>query len=390
LTGRDIVCLSTHYWDGRRFRKQEFMSRFAARNRVLYVEPSFSMARSPAPHVREVAQNRWFLPRLESRTYALSLMKPPRGLPKWTEPRLRRVNYRWYAHLIREAEQRLQFRNTILWIYNPRYANAIQSIPHDYLVTDLVDDIPAYPGMGERTAADLTECIEELARRSDLFVATAKPLLRRYGRGARRVEYIPNGFDATRFSILNLRGEPPAALKHIPRPIIGFVGSLFAFLDFALLGRIARVHRDKSLVLVGRVAPEVCKSVARLERLPNVFYLGEQDPRSIPAYIQAFDVCVNPFRAGRVADSVSPLKVYEYLAMGRPVVSTPMASLRDDATGSVIGFARDAAEFCGQIERSLRADQPSAAKLRQDAVAAHSWDRLFSRVDAACDAALKN
>jgi glycosyltransferase involved in cell wall biosynthesis len=390
LTGRDIVCVSTHYWDGRRFRKQEFMSRFARSNRVLYVEPSFSMARSPAPHLREVAHNRWFLPRFESRTFALSLMKPPRGLPKWTQPRIRRLNYRWYARLIREAQHRLDFRNTILWIYNPRYADAMQLIPHDYLVMELVDDFPAYPGMGDLAAADLTECVEELVRQSDLFVATAKPLLRRYGQTARRAECIPNGFDAARFPPLKVSGEPPAPLKHIPRPIIGFVGSLFSFLDFALLGEVARTHLDKSLVLVGRVEPNVVQEVARLRQLPNVYYLGVQDQRSIPTYIRAFDVCVNPFRVGRVADSVSPLKVYEYLAMGRPVVSTVMAGLRDDPVASVIAFARDGSEFCDQIERCLHADEPSAAKLRQEAVAAHSWDRLFARVDAACDAALKD
>src|SRR3954467_4954413 len=100
LTGRDIICLSTHYWDERWFRKQEFMSRFARANRVLFVEPSFSMARRPEGHLSEVATNRFIVPRVERRSDTVHLLKPPRGLPRWSDPRIEKLTYQWYGRVV--------------------------------------------------------------------------------------------------------------------------------------------------------------------------------------------------------------------------------------------------------------------------------------------------
>src|SRR5438270_13101190 len=109
LRGRDIICFSTHYWDDRWFRKQEFMSRFGDSNRILYVEPSFSMARRPQAFLREVAVNRFLVSTVETRSDTVHLLKPPRGIPKWTHPVVERPNYRWFGRAITRAVQRLGF-----------------------------------------------------------------------------------------------------------------------------------------------------------------------------------------------------------------------------------------------------------------------------------------
>src|SRR4051812_3208712 len=149
LNGRDIICLSTHFWDERWFRKQEFMSRFARANRVLFVEPSFSMVRGPEGHLAEVATNRLLVPQLERREQNVHLLKPPRGLPKWSDPRVERLNYRWYGRVVGRAAERLGFRDPILWVYRPAFLAGIDSIPHERLVFDLVDDLAAYGGDGK-------------------------------------------------------------------------------------------------------------------------------------------------------------------------------------------------------------------------------------------------
>src|SRR4051812_10383448 len=144
LEGRDIICVSTHYWDERRFRKQEFMERFGEANRVLFVEPSYSMVRAPEPHLSDVAINRALLPTVELRGKRIHLFKPPRGLPKWSDPRIDRLTFRWYGRLIARAAKRLGFRDPILWVYRPSYFYALDTIPHGHLVFDLVDDLAAY------------------------------------------------------------------------------------------------------------------------------------------------------------------------------------------------------------------------------------------------------
>jgi glycosyltransferase involved in cell wall biosynthesis len=390
LTGRDIICLSTHYWDGRRFRKQEFMSRFARSNRVLYVEPSFSMARRPEAHLRELASNRFLLSTVEERAGGLHLFKPPRGIPKWNAfPRIEKLTYEWFGRTIARAAGRLGFRDAVLWMYEPSYAHALDAIPHRDLVFDLVDDLSAYPYGGDRDAraAVVEGQVTGIVERSDLLVVTARTLLDRYGPRARNAVQVSNGFDARIFSPNGATG-PPAALADVPRPILGFIGTIFTFLDFDLLAEVAKAHPDKSLVLVGPVERTAADEFSELAKLPNVFHVGPQPQSDIPSYVAAFDVCVNPFATGPAADSVSPLKVYEYLAMGRPVVSVPMKALQMEDAARAVAFADGPREFSEQVELCLTDEVQQAAPGRIETARDYSWDRLFERLESGCDDAL--
>ncbi|HKP91740.1 MAG TPA: glycosyltransferase [Thermoleophilaceae bacterium] len=384
LRDRDIVCFSTHYWDDRRFRKQEFMARFAEANRVLFVEPSFSMARRPDPHLREVASNGVLLPRGESRGPSLHLLKPPRALPKWTNPTVERLTYAWHGAVVAREVRRLRFRDPILWVYRPGYVHALDAIPHAQLVFDLVDDLSAYGGGSD---PNVEAGVMELVRRADLLVVTAVTLAERYGAEARRVAHIANGFDADRFAP-ERTGPVPPELEGLPRPILGFIGTLFPFLDFELLHDVAARHPDKSLVLVGPVESGSTQEVERLVRRPNVHHVGRQPQDAIPAFVAAFDVCLNVFKRSRMSDSVNPLKVYEYLATGRPVVSSAMEALRREDAGRLVAFADGADEFSNQIERCLAKDGPEAAERRRAAVEPYSWQRLFERLSEAAEEAL--
>jgi glycosyltransferase involved in cell wall biosynthesis len=386
LRGRDIVCLSNHYWDERWFRKQEFMSRFARENRVLYVEPSFSMARGPEEHLSDVATNRFMRARLERHADGVTLLKPPRGLPKWSHPRVERLTYRWYGHVVGHAMRSLGMRDAILWIYRPSYWHGLAAIPYRHFVFDLTDDLAAY-GRHEGGLPHVERFVTDLARRSDLLVVTATTLLERYGQLAKRAVQIPNGFDASRFDGSD-ELDPPSLLESVPRPIIGFVGTLFTFLDFELLERVALAHHDKSLVLVGPVETTAQRKVARLLRLPNVHHVDDQPQAAVPLFLAQFDVCLNAFLAGRAADSVIPLKVFEYLAAGKPVVSTPMRALEQEPAAEQICFAGTPEQFCAAVVRCVADSSAAARRARREAVADYCWERLFSRLDKTCEATL--
>jgi glycosyltransferase involved in cell wall biosynthesis len=327
------------------------------------------------------------LAQTERRQENVHVLKPPRGLPKWSDPRVERLTYRWYSRVVGRAAERLGFRDAILWVYRPAFLSGLNAIPHQQLVFDLVDDLAAY-GRDDGTSNEYVEgLVTELVRRADLLVVTAKTLLDRYGADARAAVQVANGFDGDLFAP-NRPQPPPHALASIPRPILGFIGTLFNFLDFELMEEVAHVHHDKSLVLVGPVEANAAEAVARLRALPNVHVLGRQPQSTMPAYMAAFDVCLNPFRRSRVADSVNPLKVYEYLAAGKPVVSTPMEALRREAAGAVVAFADGAADFCEQVGRSLTPDVQAASEARRRAALPYSWERLFKRLDEACEAEL--
>jgi glycosyltransferase involved in cell wall biosynthesis len=389
LQGRDIICLSNHYWDERRYRKQEFMSRFARDNRVLFVEPSYSMVRQPEVHLRDLATNRHVLPRVTRRTGQVHVFTPQRGLPKWSDPRIERLTYRWYGRSIARAARRMGMRDIVLWVYRPSYAHALGAIPHADLVFDLTDDLTAYEAPGSERFEYVEGLVTDLARKSDLLVVTAQTLLERYGRLARRAEVVPNGFDAAVFSpeAAATHGEP-ANIRNIPHPRMGFIGTLFTFLDFELLEQVAARHPEKSLVLVGPVEATAQQAVERLKRAPNVYHLGSVPQREVPSYIASFDVCLNAFKTGRAADSISPLKVFEYLAMGLPVVSTRMKALEMEPAAAEVSFADDAESFSAEVDACLSEEAQARAAERRGAAAPYSWDELFSKLDVIAASAL--
>jgi len=375
---RDIVCLSTQYWEDAWFRKQHFMSRLVARgHRVLYVQPSFSMVRRPThPHL---AHNRRLRPRVEQIGDGLFVFFPPRFLPKVTNPWVSTLNYHWFGGLIAREAARLGFRDACLWIYWPQYVTALGRIPHSTLVFDLVDDLARYDDRPHRSKF-IARCVARLVAQADLTIVTSPTLVEKVRDRARQWVLVPNGFDERLFS-----GEPrpiPPELEEIPRPIVGFVGTLFGFLDYDLLASAARAMPAASFVFVGRVYGEIAQhGVERLRALPNTYFVGSKAQSEIPSYVSRFDVCINPFKVDDVSRAVSPLKVYEYLACGKPVVSTPMEGLASEDAGRFVRFA-SADQFVSALRETLALlDGSGVEAARAQAAQAFSWTNRFAALE---------
>jgi glycosyltransferase involved in cell wall biosynthesis len=373
---KDIICLSHHYWHGFWYRKQHFMSRLAKLGyRVLYVQPSFSMVRrSTHPHL---ARNRWFKGLVEQAEEGIYLFSPPRLLPKPGTLLSSRLNYRRFAGLIDRAAEKLGFNEAILWVYRPEYGCALERISHARLVFDLVDDLAAQQQKPAQYNF-IAGCIEKLAARADLMVVTSPVLGEQYRSRTRHCVVIPNGFDERLFD-----GAPktaPADLQSIPRPVIGFVGVLFGFLDYGLLYETARKMPEASFVFVGPTEESGRPGVQRLQELSNTHFLGRKPKEEIPAYVNGFDVCINPFLVDEVSRAVSPLKVYEYLACGKPVVSTPMEGLAKDGAGRWVRFA-DRERFASALEVVV-ANLPQSGVYPEyiQGVREFSWSRQFARL----------
>ncbi|MCK4413062.1 MAG: glycosyltransferase [Candidatus Eisenbacteria sp.] len=172
--------------------------------------------------------------------------------------------------------------------------------------------------------------------------------------------------------------ELPADLRFLPRPWIGFMGAIFVYLDFDLLLATARAFPDASLVMVGPVQDP--QGARRLSRAPNVHFLGRKPQNQVPDYVGAFDVCLCPFKAGAVRRAVNPLKIYEYLALGRPVVSTPLESLATEPVAQWIRFAEEPSAFVAAVRETLEGDGPERRAARRQAVRPYAWEVLSARV----------
>nr|WP_243237156.1 glycosyltransferase [Heliobacterium chlorum] len=156
----------------------------------------------------------------------------------------------------------------------------------------------------------------------------------------------------------------PSGFRHL----IGFVGGIGDWIDVSLLARLAAGQKESALVLIGPVETDV----QALKSLPNVFLLGRKPYGSLPDYIRHFEVCLSPFRINELTLSVNPVKVYEYLAAGKPVVSTALPEVTPFAP--VVSVAKDEESFIEAVRNALATDSPEKRAERLALAEHHSWD----------------
>ena len=190
---------------------------------------------------------------------------------------------------------------------------------------------------------------------------------------------IPNGANFERFVQAAQPQPVPEDLRDIPHPIFGFVGALQSCIEYDYLEAAAKARPDWSFVLIGKEKPGV--DLTALHAMPNVHFLGLKPNEQLPQYLAHFDACLNLFAKSDLSKDVSPLKFYEYLATGRPIVSTrqPDQILQ---YAPLIEIADSQEEFIAACEASLADTAPERTKARIEAGRACSWD---SRVAQMCE-----
>lgn len=231
-------------------------------------------------------------------------------------------------------------------------------------------------------------CIDNIARKADLMVVTSPTLHDKYINKTKKCVLVPNGFDEKLFD-----GKPkpvPSALKNIKRPIAGFVGVLLSFLDYELLYETAKGLSDISFVFVGPTEKSGKEGVEKLKTLSNTHFLGRKAKKDIPGYVTNFDICLNPFKVDNVSKAVSPLKIYEYLACGKTVISTPMEGLARENAGKLITFVNP-----DSFKENIREyfDKSSSCEINRqyvDAAWEYSWTSRFNSLYQHLEAILWN
>lgn len=376
MKGRDIACIGPTEWAGVWARPQQLMSRLAARgNRVLYVDPPVTAL---APLKVPDQRRRWTAPgsRLTAVGERLWVLEPPLFLPFGSRYRnVNRANQRLLAGALRRVAGFLGFREVILWTYLPGTVDVLDQVPHDLLCYDCVDDHAAFTGLLDPAAVRAME--DELIRRSDVVLASAERLHRRCAALNPAALLVPNGVDFDHFVTATEPGPVPPDLDGLPRPRIGFVGAIGDWIDLELIAAVAKAGLGVPVVLIGPALTDL----GPLRRIPNVRILGPRPYKDLPGYLRGFDVCLNPFRLNELTASVNPVKLYEYLAAGKEVVSTALPEVR--GFGHVIHIAPDHRSFIETVGAVLagRLGHPLEAKVA--AARANSWDERLARIEPA-------
>ena len=168
-------------------------------------------------------------------------------------------------------------------------------------------------------------------------------------------------------------------MKSLKHPVFGFVGMLQECIDYALIEKLAKDRPDATVFLIGRTLPGV--DLSHLRQYPNIVFHGLVPQPELPAYLAQMDVCLNVFRAGALSRDVSPLKFYEYLATGKPVVST-REPLQVEDFADVVYIAHDADEFIAMCDAAATENDPEKVAKRLSYGAQCSWSERVRQIEA--------
>ena len=383
LEARSIVCVGFNDWSSEVWTNQHhLMARLAVRNRVLFVESLGvrrpTLARRDVRRMAKRAVRGVARPRREVVTAAGSRLAvlSPLVLPAHSNPLARRANRRVLPWLVGRATSSLGLERPILWAYVPQAELLLDSLRPELVVYHCVDDIAAHPRID---APSFRAAEERFAARADLVLASSRPLAQRMQQLSAHVHYLPNVADTDLFASARAAGPLDAAIAVLPEPRIVFTGAIAAAkVDLQLVAELAELQPDWSIVLVGPVGlgdPET--DVSSLSRLANVHLLGPRRYEELPTVLRGAQAAIIPYRRNQLTASVFPMKVYEYLAAGLPVVATPLESLQGVAG---ISFGADAGEVAERLRAALAEDGPHARASRARLAEGHSWNARLAEI----------
>lgn len=264
----------------------------------------------------------------------------------------------------------------IVWVADPRLVAAALALPRDILVFDAIDDWREHPWAG---LATVREGYALAAEHADIMFAVHPSLLewiapRRLG------EFLPNAVDSRRWD----GASPDAGLACLPRPLVGYAGMIQRRLDIGLLAGVATRLPQVTFALIGGVTPDTEEGLRALPR--NVRLLGPRRHDALPAMVAAFDACMVPHTRDALTGSMDPLKMYEYLAAGRPVVATVTSP--NPRVGECVRLATTPEAFATALLEEIAGDDAGRREARRRAVAGETWPARTDRVLAVLEGAL--
>lgn len=368
-----MIFLSDIPWAALYQRPQHLAARFAGKQKLLWVEPAVlgqPPRRIPTP-IRENIDG-MVLPYLPYNARNVTLRAIARGaggLPpaRWALERLQRSMLSGAM-----AHAGIAPDSAHVYLQNFQAIRAIRKIRPARIVYDCIDNPFGFASLPRAVHRLWHETMDA----ADLLIATSPVLASLLERNSgRRAHLISNGVEYERFTSPVTR---PRDLPDDGTPVAGYVGSVYPWIDFALLERLCLSLPDVRIVVIGKEHPEVRPHLAALARFPNFLFLGPRPYETIPGYLRTFRAGLIPFLRTSLTEGVNPVKLYEYAASGIVPVATDF-SPDLGAFRHVASVCGTADEFIEAVRASLRPDERRAEALRAFA-RTHDWNAKAAEI----------
>jgi len=374
-----LLFFSVNEWGNLGRRKPRLAHEFALQNdvaSVLYVEPPVRTSlldllrgrfepghlKSRGDHWRAI---RGCPRQIESRVQAYTGSVKTLPLTRFQALRrlkaLHRVNHALYVGLIRRQLSALPGDRLVVWLTHPLQVHALDDFPRRALLCyDWTDDWAEFDWLPVTDRQELIEANDRIVRQADVVFAVSEELHRRASAMNPRSYRAPNATDIT---VLGGDAGAPTApeLANLPRPIIGYIGQIGDKIDYAMLEQIIAARPHWSFVLVGNVwvtKQAIVDSIAAAH--PNLHLMGRRAYEELPGFVQGFDVCILPHLRTPLTRSMDPIKLYDYLASGKPIVSTRVAGTERFLDVLYLGDTPE--EFLAALEQALAEDGALTAR----------------------------
>lgn len=355
----DLICLSHLRWDFVFQRPQHLLTRCAHERRVFFIEePVFAPGRKPELDVS-----------LRDCGVCVVVPRLPEGL---SEAEVHAAQKSLLDHLFAECK----IRDYLLWYYTPMALAFTSHLNPIAVIYDCMDELSAFKG----APTALRERERELLKFADVVFTGGQSLYEAKRDQHPNIHAFPSSIDASHFAQARSFSEEPADQAGIPHPRLGFFGVIDERFDIELIRGVAEARLDWQLVLVG---PVVKIDPADLPRLPNIHYLGSKNYKELPAYLAGWDVALLPFARNESTRFISPTKTPEYLAAGKPVVSTSIRDvIRPYGEKKLVRIADTVDDFVRAVEAALCESgncQPWLLEV-DSFLAQTSWDQTWMQM----------
>ena len=373
---RDFVFIATADWHHPFWtNKQHIASKLAQRgHRVLYIE---------SLGLRQVTAKGRDLKRIQQRVMRSfgGLTQPQKNifvyspliLPLHRFSTIRWANWKWLAITIRYFCKKLNFQNPIVWTYNPIITALIKQLHLPYLVYHCVDDLLEAPGMPTQLLQVEEKALCEMC---NFVVTTSLPLYESRQHWNPATYYLSNPCDFEHFHQA-VQGIPVSKkLEQIPTPRVGFIGALSNYkVDHELLKQVIETYPKYQFVFIGEIGEgDPNSSFEQFKKYQHVHFLGHQPYDQLPSFSAGFDVAMLPCPLNRYTRAMFPIKFFEYLAAGLPVVTTALPALKELKTYCY--WSLTSQQFIENLRIALEKEDSVTKKIEQGIALAkkNTWE----------------